>query len=82
MSFTDEVTALDTTLQRGGVCSVAIWRGKQSPEVRAEFDAALLNDDVTAKAIWLAMKGRGFGSDVSTVQRHRRGDCKCPSPMR
>lgn len=60
----------------GGQCSVASLLERLDPTEQAELLEAL-NADVQAKALSRAMKDRGWDIAAQTIQRHRRGDCKC-----
>ncbi len=75
MSFTDAVSAYRVPYTR---CSIAVWRDAQPEDVRAEFDEAV-RSGASNKAIWLAMTTYGFAGSTQSVNRHRRGDCQCPS---
>ena len=75
MSFADDVSGYQVSRPQ---CSVGLWRSAQDAETRAEFDAAVASVETT-KAVWLAMRKRGYKHNDTTVRRHRRGDCNCPS---
>lgn len=82
MSFTDDVLAGAT--KTGSRCSVAVWREQfvlVDPVGAEEFDTLIADPTVQGRAIWAAMRARGYGPGQQSVTRHRRGDCQCPSPM-
>ena len=75
MGFIDDVNALRPVNARG--CKVTAWLEDQSPEVAAEFSAALADKDTyPATILHKVMKAKyGYTHGVDTVQRHRRGEC-------
>lgn len=77
MSFADDVTGYQSPRP---ICSVVVWRASQDTQTQAEFDT-LISSDAMTKAIWLAMRSRGYTANQQAVARHRKGDCKCPSPV-
>ena len=76
MSFADDVDGYQIPRAR---CSVGVWRESQDAETQAQFDERL-RSAAPSRAIWEAMRARKFSGTEQTVSRHRRGDCKCPSP--
>lgn len=45
---------------------------------RSELIEAMADQMVTAKALSAALAKRGHELSYWSIQRHRRGDCKCP----
>ena len=62
----------------GTQCLVAVFRATLSPADLSDFDEAVLEPDVTAMALSRALKARGTTLPYHSINRHRRGDCKCP----
>jgi hypothetical protein len=65
--------------RKGPSCGVVA--AEISAEIRAQFDAAALHPNITSGALakWLASKG--YEISKSTVQRHRRSECRCSSEV-
>jgi len=79
MGLLDDVTATQAAAKRGGVCTVSVWIDSLTAEQRADALAALAPDSgYEATVIHAVIKAKyGFERGVSTVQRHRRGECDC-----
>jgi hypothetical protein len=61
----------------GQPCATGMWRATLSSADRAEFDAALANQEITGADIHRAMKAMGYEFGDSALKRHRAGGCKC-----
>ena len=62
------------------ICMVKAWRQQLSETDRNDFDAAASNANVQHSRLWRAMKnteGNTYKGSLSTVQRHRTGNCMC-----
>lgn len=77
MSFAELISTAPPA--RSATCSVAIWLEAQNPADRGAALDALATPAVTAADIFRAMRTMGYTATQGAVQRHRRGDCKCPS---
>ena len=74
-SLLDEARAL--TVRKGPPCAVeSLYIHK--PELAAQMREALASE-VKATAIAAALKARGVDITAHTIQRHRRGECRCPA---
>ena len=74
-SLLDEAQGLIT--RNGSVCGVERFYTHR-PDLAAQLREAL-TADVPGSAIAAALKKRGIDLPALTIQRHRRGDCKCPT---
>lgn len=75
MSLLDEARIVASP--PGSRCSVALLTSRLDETERAELAEAIASD-VSANAIAKALKGRGYDIFYQSINRHRRGDCKCP----
>ena len=75
MALADEAASL--AARPGGTCSVGLLQ-RLNPDLGAELDAALATN-VSAYAISEALKARNIDIGGFTLNRHRRGVCKCRS---
>lgn len=79
MASFNDVLATQTVAPKA-VCSVATWRDNLTPIDREQFDTAATNMAIPHVIVWRAMRELGYEPSWSSVQRHRTGGCKCPSP--
>jgi hypothetical protein len=67
-----------TAGQRRGSCSVRLWYDKQDPITQEEWKEYMADETIAGTVIVKVMKrDYGFTSSSHTLQRHRRGLCKC-----
>ena len=78
MSFADAL--VESAAPKTTKCGVTTWLAAQSPQDRAAAQAALADARMMGTTIHRAMRATGYDAGLASVQRHRRGDCKCPSP--
>tara|TARA_R110000868_G_scaffold292879_1_gene553390 strand:+ start:474 stop:713 length:240 start_codon:yes stop_codon:yes gene_type:complete len=73
--------ALATVLasKPGPKCTVSRLLAKLDPAERADYEAALANDELSAVTICKAFALEGHSVSRSPVERHRRGGCACGS---
>jgi uncharacterized protein YhfF len=79
MSFKDSMEKeILTAGQKRGSCSVRQWYEKQDNTTQKEWKQYMEDDSVPGTAIVKIMKRDYNFTGVShTLQRHRRGLCKC-----
>lgn len=70
----DEARAIGT--RKGPTCSVAILL-ETRPDIASELREALAARDIPSSAIAAALKRRGIEFNQESLQRHRRGACRC-----
>lgn len=64
--------------QRGGTCSVRTFVVNSG---RTEEWIELLDDaSVLSSQLHILMRTHGYPAGAQTVQRHRRGECRCGKP--
>jgi hypothetical protein len=71
--------AEETGTRKGPRCAVALLLADLGDEDRPQVEAALGNSRVTTSAIVAALGRMGREIGDSSVQRHRRGGCRCRS---
>jgi hypothetical protein len=73
----DDVDDEAKKYKRGGTCEVTLLLRDLSDEEAAAFQAVL--DDVRREgtAISRALKRKGIDLPASSINRHRRGGCRC-----
>lgn len=77
-SFNDALKQSATT-RSSNVCAVVKWRTTLDPQTRTEFDAALADQAHTHSNLFRAMRSLGYEAGLSSVGRHRNGECTCGS---
>lgn len=75
MSFLDDIKQLN--VDKGPTCAVAIWLTTATPDAVQGFHAAAAEMSVPSTVIAKVMAKHGFTAGYNSVQRHRRGECKC-----
>jgi len=76
------MTVIDIEEFQGGRRPNAIcWRRKArlTPEQEAKLDAALASPDITSRTITDVLNAWGVQIGENVVNKHRRGNCSCPS---
>lgn len=76
MSLLQEIEAVGSA--RGPVCGVAMMMDDLDPADRADLETAFASVRYRGAAISKALAARGIKIAAETIQRHRRGDCRCP----
>ena len=76
MSLLDDIEA--ETTGTGPRCTVALLLRGLTDDDRADLETALANPAIPASAIHRALHKRGHSIGDTTLQRHRRGTCRCP----
>lgn len=61
----------------GGRCSVPTVLASLPEDVRIDLEDALGDGAISGFAIARALSRRGVVLPGQTIQRHRRGDCRC-----
>lgn len=79
MSFLDEVETAAADLPIGGKCTVGSKRATWSTAFQAEFDAALQSPNPSTVIARVLRDKRGIDIPAQTLQRHRKGMCRCGS---
>lgn len=83
MSFADDAASFAGI--PGGVCSVGLLLDDittDDPDLADEVRAALTNRRLSSTGIMRALRSRGWEITINPIERHRRGECKCPSPTK
>lgn len=75
MSIRDE--ALAANRKNGSKCRVAVIKAEMSKKDAAELQEALEDIIIQASSISRVLANRGITIGVTTIQRHRRGECSC-----
>lgn len=75
MSLAADIRA--RTVVKGPPCSIRIILGALPPEDSADLIDVLADPTVTASAIVEGLRLRNVEVQATTIQRHRRGLCKC-----
>ena len=76
MSLSDD--AKQALVPRGPVCTVAALLARLPDGDAAEVVAALNDPHVPTAGLQRAMEARGWNPPrQQTIQRHRRGECRC-----
>ena len=78
LSLLEEIESLST--KQGPLCRVKLVLDEMEPGEADEFRRLMDVPRYSANAFVKAFKKRGHDVPEGTVQRHRRGGCKCPSP--
>lgn len=74
----DLAAALDRTIDGpGNICHVSLLRNRLSAEDLATLDAALADPMMQTSRIHTALLALGHDVGAHSLQRHRRGGCKC-----
>lgn len=76
MSLADEARAANN--RRGAVCSVRLLLQRSTPEDQAELLEALADAEIQSTALARVLRARGIEIGADNLQRHRKGDCRCP----
>lgn len=76
MSLLDEVVEESVGVGPGGTCTIKILSRSWTPEFLAEFNAAL-ESTAFSTVISAVLLKRGIDIPAQTVQRHRKGRCRC-----
>ena len=61
----------------GNRCRISILRLTLSPEDLDTLDAALADPSIQTTRIHAALRAMGYDIGAHSLQRHRRGACKC-----
>lgn len=61
----------------GRVCAVKTVLESLTPDDRSDLLVAFDDLSVTSAAIYRALNNRGVQISVFSLQRHRRGECRC-----
>lgn len=61
----------------GPVCTVKMLSETFTPDDYADLLAAFSEPLVPTAAIWRALDQRGINVSQGSLQRHRRGECRC-----
>lgn len=77
MSLAEAIAA--QRVVKGPSCSISVIRAQLDDEDRAALDAAMARTGTPSSVIARALRANGHDVQHQTVQRHRRGECKCPS---
>lgn len=75
MSLADEARASVT--RKGGRCETGLLLDRLGEPDRSELLEALTDETVEGSALSRALKGRGVYISQYSLQRHRRGACRC-----
>jgi hypothetical protein len=75
MTFAESMAAVSPN-RRGGVCVVCLIVEKMTPADKLAFSQACVDERITAPMIVDALRAEGFTVNVSSVRRHRRGECQ------
>ncbi len=83
MSLLDEAQAEQAVRRKGGECGVGKLLRKVDPEMRAQIEALLADDELTSATITTVLERHGMDVRYQAVQRHRRekgqaNACACP----
>lgn len=76
MSLLAEIEAAASP-RRGPACSIETVLAELPDSERAELEKALASARYLGSDIAKVLRGRGFHVANLTVNRHRRGDCRC-----
>lgn len=79
MASFNEALKQSTLTRSSNVCALVKWRTALDAEARTEFDTALANPANTHSNLYRAMRSLGYEAGLSTVGRHRNGECTCGS---
>lgn len=63
--------------RRGPNCSIALIVSTLDPDTAELFHAAMDNPYAPGTEIAKAMAERGYQMPAHSLQRHRRGECRC-----
>mgnify|MGYP007090086211 FL=1 len=77
MSSLESLASPDYRPRRGPNCSIALIIETADEATRELFAAALANPHAPGTDIAKAMAERGYPMPAHTLQRHRRGECRC-----
>lgn len=75
MGILDEIR--DAQKKPLGRCAFALFMDTLPAEDQAGLQTALTEEDITTKAIFVAIRKHGFQNGETVVRKHRRGDCSC-----
>lgn len=81
MGLADELRAPPLGLHRGQMCTVRLLLDDletADPEGAAALREVLAGTQLPASTIARRLQAAGWPIGVSTMQRHRRGECRCP----
>ena len=65
--------------RKGPPCSISVILGELDKDDRTALVEALTNPLIAHTAIYRVLADNGFRVNLNTVQRHRRGECRCGS---
>jgi hypothetical protein len=77
MSSLESLASPDYRPRRGPTCTVPAILDTADDDTVALFTAALANPHAPGTDIARAMTERGYPIPAHTLQRHRRGECRC-----
>jgi hypothetical protein len=77
MSLLDTLADPNYRPSRGPNCSISLIMSGADKETAQLFAAALKNPHAPATEIAKAMAERGYPMPAHSLQRHRRGECRC-----
>ena len=77
MTLLDEMRA-EATL-KGPACSVRLLLDGMAPDERADLLSAFADPSILTSVIARVLHKRGYTIGQETLQRHRRGSCRCRS---
>jgi hypothetical protein len=81
MGLADDLLAPHRSSNRGATCSVELLLGELTaadPEGAAALVTVLADQRFPATTISRRLTGAGWELSAQIIQRHRRGECKCP----
>lgn len=77
MSLADRIAEQNVGVRRGPSCHVSHLLDQLPDRDRDDVLEALDNGTVTTTAIFRALRNDGHATSLSSLARHRRGDCRC-----
>ena len=63
--------------RKGPPCSISVILSELDKDDRTALVEALTNPLIAHTAIYRVLANNGFRVNLNTVQRHRRGECRC-----
>ena len=77
-SIVDELAML-AARRKGPPCTTGLALAEMTDDIRTVVLAAFADPRVPGSHIAEVLKNRQFQVTEHSIQRHRRGDCQCPS---
>lgn len=62
---------------KGPPCTMGVILSELDKDDRSALVEALIDRTVEHTTIYRVLTGNGFKVSINTVQRHRRGECRC-----